>query len=408
MKKTIWIINEYASTPHTGMGGRHFYLAKELAKQGCKVYLIASSPHHLLRQPPSFDGGYKFENTGDFTFVWVKVGGYSEAHSLKRVINWFRFPLSIQKLRKILPSKPDAILASSPSPFVFLGAHRLARKTQARLVFEVRDIWPLTLIELGGHSKNHPFIRMMQWVEDFAYKKADAVTSNLYHAKEHMVSRGLEPGKFTWIPNGFSIDEVNNNEPIPHEVKQLLPKNKFIIGYTGTIGVANALHVLIEAAEIVRNQSTISFVIVGDGKEKQNLMNSVLKKGLMNVMFLDPIPKVQVQSMLQNFDACYIGWLDESIYRFGIGANKIPEYLVSGKPTIHSFSGPSDPFKKAGAGLTVRAEDPHALADAIIKISEMASTERLAYGENGKKEALNQYEYGPIATRLKKVLIPND
>ncbi|MCT7655672.1 hypothetical protein MBH78_15440 [Oceanimonas sp. NS1] len=110
MGKTVWIINQYASTPTTGMGGRHYYFARELAKQGYKVYLIASASHHLLRDKPVFEGHFKQEPIDGFTFVWVQMPGYEEAHSRQRALNWFLFPWRIQKLAGILPDKPDAVL----------------------------------------------------------------------------------------------------------------------------------------------------------------------------------------------------------------------------------------------------------------------------------------------------------
>ena len=114
-QKTIWLINQYASTPETGMGGRHYYLAKELAKQGHKVYLIGASFNHLLREPPKLDNAFKIEEIEEFQFVWVKVPSYKEAHSKKRVLNWFKFAWQLLKLPKVIADKPDVILASSPS-----------------------------------------------------------------------------------------------------------------------------------------------------------------------------------------------------------------------------------------------------------------------------------------------------
>ncbi|MBF4270251.1 glycosyltransferase, partial [Vibrio anguillarum] len=86
-----------------------------------------------------------------------------------------------------------------------------------------------------------------------------------------------------------------------------LPKNKFIIGYTGTLGVANALQTLIEAAERLQEYTEIAFVLVGAGKEKAALQSLVAEKQLRNIFFIDPIPKVEIQSILSEFDACYIG-----------------------------------------------------------------------------------------------------
>lgn len=404
--KTAWIINQYASTPVTGFGGRHYYLAHELAKQGYSVYLIASSANHLLNRQPVVKNAYLIEKIDGINFVWVKMPYYAEAHSKQRALNWFIFSWRLQGLTKLL-SKPDTILYSSPSPIAFLGAEWLANKFKSRLLFEVRDIWPLTLTEIGGYSTNHPFIRFMQWVEDRAYRKSDAVISNLKNSVEHMISRGLSPDKFSWIPNGFSLDEVNQKVLLPESVSKQLPQGKFLVGYTGTLGVANCLDSLIDAAEKLRDYEDIVFVLVGGGKLKELLKSRAADKGLKNVLFIDTIPKVQIQAMLSRFDVCYIGWLNEKLYRFGIGANKIPEYLYSGKPILHAYSGSSDPIISANAGIQVPAEDPIKLAEAVLKFYHMPIEQRLAIGANGHSAAVRQYEYGQLSQQLAEIMFPD-
>jgi glycosyltransferase involved in cell wall biosynthesis len=405
MSRTVWIVHQYASTPETGMGGRHYYLGRELAKLGYQVYLIASASHHLLREKSVLQQPFKIETLADgFHFVWVNMPSYKEAHSKQRALNWFMFPWRIQKLAGLISNKPDVVLSSSPSPFAFLGAQRLAKKFKARLVFEVRDIWPLTLTEIGGYSLKHPFIRLMQWVEDKAYRDSDVVVSNLKNSVEHMVSRGMDPAKFTWVPNGYSLDEVNQETPLNSCAVSKLPENKFIVGYTGTIGVANALDTLIEAAERLQSYPDIAFVLVGGGKEKDTLKTLITKKCLNNVYFIDPIPKVEIQAMLSQFDTCYIGWLKNDLYRFGIGANKIPEYLYSEKPVIHAYSGACDPIKESEAGIQVPSEDSKGLASAILKLYHLPIAQREIMGTNGRKAAIEQYEYGQLAKKLAGVM----
>jgi hypothetical protein len=115
-------------------------------------------------------------------------------------------------------------------------AQYLAKKCKAKLVFEVRDIWPLTLTEIGGFSMKHPFILLLQWIEDRAYRYSDRVVSNLKNSVEHMIARGMEAEKLAWIPNGFSRDEFSLVKPLDADVLMKLPGNKFIVGYTGTFG----------------------------------------------------------------------------------------------------------------------------------------------------------------------------
>lgn len=405
MNKTIWIIHQYASTPETGMGGRHYYLAEELGKLGYKVYVIAAGYTHLLRKSPEIQQPFLFEKRDYFTFVWAKMPTYQEAHSKKRVLNWFLFPWKIQKLAKLIPDQPDVILCSSPSPIAFLGAEKLAKKFKARLAFEVRDIWPLTLIELGGYSPKHPFIRFMQWVEDRAYKKSNIVISNLRNAVEHMQNRGMDPEKFHWIPNGVSLTEISENIPLNQQSINELPINKFIIGYTGTVGVANTLDTLIDAAALLRaHQDKFAFVIVGNGKEKATLKQYADSLELNNIYFLDAIPKKEIQSMINNFDTCYIGWKKDNLYRYGIGANKIPEYIYSGKPILHGYSGNCDPVMELQTGLTVPAEDSQALAKAILDIYNMPEAEKNEISKRAKQAILSQYDYSILANQLANIL----
>jgi glycosyltransferase involved in cell wall biosynthesis len=404
--KTYWLINQYASTPGTGMGGRHYYLAKELAKQGNTVFLIAAGYTHLLRTPPVLDNNYMIEPVTDgFNFVWVGMSKYSDAHDKKRILNWFIFAWKLLKLPQIIENKPDAILYSSPSLVAFLGAQRLAKKLKSKLAFEVRDIWPLTLTELGGYSPKHPFIRFMQWVEDKAYHDSDVIFSNLPNAVEHMVTRGMAREKFQLIPNGFDLSELKNPEPLAVTTQLALPKGKFIIGYTGTLGVANALDSFIEAARLLKDEVEIAFVLVGGGKEKSTLVEQA--EGLNNVYFVDPIPKQQIQSMLAEFDVCYIGWKREPIYRFGIAPNKVPEYMLAGKPIIHAYSGAYDSVEMAKAGLSVPAEDPQAVADAIVKLKGMLYQDCQQMGQNGRDYALEHHDYSKLSLKLAEVLSLN-
>jgi len=408
-KKTFWFINQYSSTPETAMGGRHYYLAQELAKKGHQVYLIAGRYSHLLRNPKKFEGQYLVEEIiPNFSFVWVNLPEYEEAHSKQRVLNWFKFSWLLRTLANVIPVKPDVILYSSPSLIGYFGAKYLANKFNTPFIFEVRDIWPLTLMELGGHSPSHPFIKFMQWIEDRAYRKADYVFSNLYNAIEHMQSRGLERSKFHWIPNGVPLDEVSQKQPLSTETFTQLPQNKFIIGYTGTIGVANAIDDLIEAAQMLSNNPHLHFVLVGSGKEKDNLIQKVNSLGLKNITFIDAIPKKQIQSMLEQFDVCYIGWQKNPLYRFGIAPNKLPEYLYAGKPIIHAFSGKGDIVQQAQAGITIEAEDPQAIVGAVEQLYALTAEQRQQLGINGKQFVLQNLEYAMIAEKLESIVFKDN
>ena len=403
--KTIWIINQYASTPQTGMGGRHYSMACELVKMGYNVYLIAANQTHILRKPLDFSESFKIQKQSGVNFLWIKVPTYPTANSKKRILNWFLFCWKILSLDRIIKDKPDAILYSSPSLIGFLGAHRLAKKLKVPFTFEVRDIWPLSLSEIGNYSKNHPFIVFLQWIENKAYKESDNIISNLKNAKDHMIKYGLSAEKFTWIPNGFFREEVSQPEPIDIETESLLPRDKFIIGYTGAIGNANALDNLINAAEKLKNQSNIIFVIVGTGSEEKNLKDTVRKKNLINVIFIDPIPKIQIQSVLQKFDVCYIGLTDAPLFKYGVSPNKLFDYLYAKKPVLYAIdSGQYQPIVEFNAGFQIKPDDKEELVNAILKMYHLSKDDRIKMGMRGYNNVINNHEYSVLAKKLADVL----
>lgn len=399
-RRVIWVLNQYASTPETGPCGRHYYLARELAEQGHSVYLISASNHHLLHKETRTNQKMTISRQSGIDIVLIRTLMYKWSSDKKRVFNWFLFSWRVVALSKAIDAIPDVVIASSPSPLIFLSAKRLSKKYGAKLIFDVRDIWPLVMVELGGYSIKNPFIQLMQWIEDRAYRESDFVSSTMPYAIDHMTAHGLDPNKFIWVPNGFDREELSNNDEIEDHISLQIPKNKFVVGYVGSIGLANALSILLKTAKLLKIDTSIVFVIVGKGADLNSLKLKVELLDLKNVVFIDPVSKQQVQSVIQCFDVCYIGWLKKLGYKFGTSPQKLPEYLFSGKPIIHSYSGRGCVVKKANAGISVAAEDYVAIKNAIIQLQRMTRYQRDKLGENGKKYAIKHYDYKVIVKTL--------
>lgn len=398
MAKTIWFINDYAGSRYHGMEFRNYYFAKEFVKMGYSVYIISASYMHLFKKLPEVEGSYKFEELDGINYLWLKVPKYSESTSKKRVLKWFVFSAKLFALPLSKMQKPDVVIASPMAPFLAVPAYRLAKKYSAKFVYEVKDIWPLSIVELGGISLKHPLIRAMSWCEKFAIKRADVLVSSLFNYGEHLkIDLGIEKS-FVWVNNGIDLDEMQNTQPLESSVKELIPKDKFIIGYAGTVGIANALETLCEAAKLLKNREEIAFVVVGDGKEKKNLVDTY--GNLDNIIFINPIPKNEVQSVLSLFDICYIGWNKEKLYNYGISANKIFDYMYSAKPIIHAFSGKGDLVKLAKCGVSVEAQNPNKVAGAIEELYGSREELRRELGENGKRYVLENFTYEKLAEKF--------
>lgn len=403
MSKNIWIINQYGSLPSTGIGGRHRHIARELSVLGYNTTLISARWTHVTRDEYQANIAPEIEAFEGFKFLRVDVNKYKHAHDKKRILNWFKFAWEIRKASRKLTDTPDVILYSSPSLIPYLTAYRLAKKFNAKLVFEVRDIWPLTLKQLGGFSSKHPFIRFMQWIEEFAYKKSDAVISNLEGSVEHMKEHGLKGDSFSWIPNGYSEEELSHPEDRQSHIIDAINKQTFSVTYTGAIGEANALDTLVHAADLLKERKDIHFNIVGRGRLSEKLELEASKLGLDNVHFWEVIPKDQVQQVLRASKVCIICWKNSELYRYGVAANKLFDYMYSGRPIINSYSGGYDIVKRYRAGVTVPAEDPSMLSEAIKKLSKADEQVLDEYGASGRKMVQLHHEYGLIAEKLSHI-----
>ena len=404
--KIIYIINQYSGTPEYGYASRSYYFAKELAAKGYTVYLITASYTHLLKKLPVVNESFHIQVVDGFNLVWIKMPEYSEAHDKKRILNWFLFSYKITKLSKILKVTPNTIVYSSPSIVGYLGSKRLAKQCQAKLILDIRDIWPLTLIKIGNISPSHPFIRLLSYIEKKAYLGSDIVVSNLKYAVNHMQSIGMNPSKFRWIPNGVDLDEMVNQEPLTKEFLNKIPTNKFIIGYTGTFGLSNDLNTLIDAATIIQQiDQNIAFVLIGSGRERQELLDKISSLRLHNTHILNSIPKTQIQSALKLFDGLWIGAKSTDLYQFGVSPNKLFEYLYAGKPIIYSIdSGNFTPISDYKCGMQVKPEDAEDLANNILALKAIPIEARLKMGENGHNSAIKYFTYQSLTNKFQEIL----
>jgi glycosyltransferase involved in cell wall biosynthesis len=400
MKKSIWIINEYAGSPYHGMEFRHYYLGKELVKLGYDVTIITASFSHLFKNLPKVKMNYTLENIDGINYLWVKVPYYTKSWDKKRVLKWIVFTYKLFNLPTEKLSKPDYIILSPMETLPVIPTLRLIKKFSAKFIFEVKDIWPLSIIELGNYSPNHPFIKLLKYCENLAIKKSDLIVSVLPNYGEYLKDNGFNKD-FVYIPNGIDLEDLKKIEPLPEEIKKEIPDDKFIVAYTGTIGIANALEYLIEAGKLLRDYNDILILIVGEGGEKEKLKK--LAEGYNNIKFLPAIPKRQVHSLLSLVDVCYIGCRNTKLYKYGVSPNKIFDYMYAGKPIIHSINTKNDIVTMANCGLSVEAENPNAIADAILKLYSMLPEEREKLGENGKKYVIENHSYEKLAKKYEEL-----
>lgn len=402
----IWIFNHYAHPPDLPGITRHYDLAQELVKRGHSVIIFATSHHYQQKEGRLQQGeNWKIENINGVQFVWTRSPSYKRddwRREWNMVVFMFRASLLGQKLPKFMPEigQPDVVIGSSPDLLTPIAAYLAAWRFQVPFVMEVRDLWPLSLVEMGTFGASNPIVKALQVIEKFLYQQAELIVTLLPMAHEYITGCGVPREKIVWIPNGVDISRFDQN------VNPRLMSDGFRVMYFGAHGRVNVIEVLIEAAKIVQDKGyqDVKFIFVGDGPRKPQLIEQSKKMGLNNVEFLNPVPKSMVPMMLQEADSLALSLEDTPLYKYGISVNKIFDYMASGKPVIFSGQAANNPVEEARCGITVPPKNSQAIAEAIITLYRMPQEAREDMGRRGQEYVAEYHDISKLAGLLELTL----
>lgn len=407
MSDVIWVLNHYAGAPGYGRGLRHYHLASNWGLAGADVTIFAARRHHLMGTDTPKAG---LDSVSGVDYVWLDVPGYV-GNGLKRLWNMvcFAWLLLFKPWHKTLKQSPTVVLISSPHLFAWLAGFFLARKHGARLVFEVRDIWPLSLVELAGASRWHPLVLLFNLLERLGYRYSDEVVSNLPYANEHMMSRGLPSGRFHWIPNGVCFEELsaltNDQHPLVRHLRKLRSENKFIVFYAGGHGAPNSLAQVVDAALILASVAPdVQFVMVGEGDEKTSIVARAKASKLSNINFFPGVSKSVVNAALPLVSAGLATVQNSPIYRYGVSLNKLFDYMGAAVPVLYVVPGRYNPVAESNCGVSVVPERPELLAAEIQALSQLSVIERSVLGRNGLNYVRKVHDYKVLAETYMKIL----
>jgi glycosyltransferase involved in cell wall biosynthesis len=299
--------------------------------------------------------------------------------------------------------RPDVTIISSLSLLTILNGYWMKKRLGCKLVFEIRDIWPLTIIEEGGFNRRNPLVMFLAWVERFGYEHSDIIVGTMPNLAEHV--QGVTGSKLGchYVPFGFDPELYSNKEPLPKEYEErYIPKNKFIIGYAGSIGITNALDTLMKCASRMKDDPQMHFLLLGDG----DLLDEYKSKtrDLRNITFAPKVGKAQVQAVLKHCDVLYLSVLDSKVWRYGLSLNKIIDYLMAGKPVIGSYNGYPSMINEADCGVFIPAEDVTALEQAIYEYRKRPKEELELIGARGREWLITNRPYAKIAQNYLEVL----
>lgn len=403
----LWIINQFANTPKLPGHTRQYEIAIGLRELGWDVDVFASDFNLSQRRFNHLRNFQlaKAEKIHNITWNWLRVFPYKK-NDWKRYLNMISFcaHLPIYILCKNLfnfssPKIPDIIFASSPQlPAAFVSL-LIASVLNKPFVLEVRDLWPQTLIDLGGKSSKSLIVKILRWIEQKVYKEASCVVVLAKGAESYVLRYGAR--KAIWLPNGPDLD-VFYPTPLPPEEYGFNQDRPFNILYAGAHGEANDLENVIEAARLLQKQA-IKFTFIGDGPRKQDLIAQ--SKGLANIEFREPVPKTDMPLIMSTFDAILLSLRDIQLFKYGVSPNKLYDAYASARPVITTVEGSiNNEVLDNRLGVATPPGDPKALSLAIEQLIKISRSERINMGKRARKLAEKTYSRSRINIVLNDLL----
>jgi len=392
----ILCISKYAALPkYNKIVARLFLLSKEFVNLGHKATLITSDSNHFS-EFPSTDKIYNFENIDKVHLYWIKTKKYIKTASLSRVLSWFDFEIKLFKMNLKKIERPDVVIVSSLSIFTIIYGYYLKKKFNSFLVFEIRDIWPLSMTEEADFSKWHPLVLLIGFIEKFGYKKADLIVGTMPKLDLHVKNILGYEKPFHCSPLGFNPDNYKDEvlkDKNPFDDK--FPKDKIVVGYAGSMGITNALELFIETIKLLKDNKNIHFMIVGSGDLRKSFEEEL--ENYKNVTFLPRILQNDVKYFLQKCDILYLSTKHSKVWDYGQSMNKIVEYMLASKLIIASYSGYPSMINEANCGKFVRTLNADDLKLTILDIVNLSYEERKQLGLNGRKWIYENRQYSKLA-----------
>jgi glycosyltransferase involved in cell wall biosynthesis len=409
----IWILNHYASPPDQPAGTRHYDLGRVLAGQGHDVTIFASSFSHVTLREERLrrNERVRIEYIDGVRFVWVRTMPYS-GNDGRRALNMLSYALGAIRAQRRM-TRPDVVVGSSVHPVAAAAACLLGGVRRVPFVFEVRDLWPQTLVDIGALKENGATTRALRGLECFLYRRARVVISLLPKATDYITLLGIPAEKIVYVPNGIAdyggrVPDMNDSGiELVAKIAEWRRAGYLVAGYVGSYVQANRVDTLVEAARILHDRGVLNFafVFVGDGPEKERSQRLARHYSLRNVLFWQPLPKCSVPGVLDALDVTLFSVRDIPVFKYGLSCNKLFDYLASGRPVVSACAVEDTPVTASGGGICVPSDSPAAIADALVELAAMGEEGRLAMGERGRRWVYQHHGATTLAGRFLQALV---
>lgn len=365
----ILYVSQYFPPELVAPAVRAHDLARMWAEEGHEVTVLTGFPNHPTGVlAPEYRRkiwrGTVRESVDGIDVVRSWLIPLPNRKAIERILNYSSFCFSAA-LRGLFLKKFDVVIATSPQLLVGLSGWMIARLRGAKFVFEVRDLWPESLIATGVSTSSWMYRSLLK-ISTRLYKNADHIVVVTPAFKQHIEAKfGCPAEKISVVPNGVDLDWIASARAryVPAQ------DGKFVVSFIGTIGNAHGVDVVLKAATILReSHPSVLFRIIGEGAERERIESCIKEQNCGNLQFLGHQPREKVPELIWNSDVCMVLLKRSEVFKTVI-PTKMLEFMACGRPVILGVEGQAlEILQEAQSGIAIPPEDAEALVAAVLQL----------------------------------------
>lgn len=399
----ILFLSHYFPPEINAPASRTFEHCREWVKAGHEVTVVTCAPNHPRGKVYEGYHNRLFQREQREGIEVIRLWTYLSANEgfVLRTLNYVSFMLACILVLPWLP-KTDVVITTSPQFFNGLAGYFVSRAKRAPWVLEIRDLWPESILAVGA-IRNELLIKVLRWLEHFAYRKADRIVPVTDAFAAYMRHSGIPSEKIVVIKNGVELGLFRRDTSGEAMRAKHGLEGKTVAAYFGTHGMAHHLETVLEAAQIVAGDPRIVFVLIGDGAERARLFDLKDQMGLSNVLMIDQQPKEAMPALWAMADISLVLLRKTDLFKTVI-PSKIFEAMGMATPIVLGVEGESrELVQAAGAGLIIEPESAEELAAAVRRLADNPD-EAKALGQQGYDYVCANFDRRVLAARYIDVL----
>lgn len=384
MNKTIWIVNKHSRPLEFETHFRYIKYAQYLKELGHDVKIFCSSYMHNVGLDLLDSNSNWQEQTYDgLQYVLIKTLPY-KGNGIKRMYSLFQFTNRVMKLVKKF-DKPDIIIHTSNTPFTNKLCS-FAKKHKAQYIVEILDLWPESFVSFGLLSAGNPLMKLAYRMEKWLYSNANNIIFSMEGGRDYIIEKKwdqqfnsgpVDLSKVLYINNSVDLSDFKTIRSSNDFKADYLDKaDIFKVLYIGSISLANNVKALVEAAELLLDNTRIQFYIYGDGTNRDILEKYCMSRNIHNVFFKERrIDYKYVPSLLSKSSLNILNFQQSDVEKYGGCQGKLFNYFASAKPICSNVKMGYCLINKHNLGIAQNFESSRDYADAILSLSELKETD---------------------------------